>query len=132
MKRTRQNHRTNKMSPFDFLVEKYQAIKADYVNRSPKEKWMFVRGIGQFILRINGVPFMDPQFQVRWVSYVPAVALTDILISFFYTMWYYYGHETVKGFLIVSLFGVLTSVSSERFSHHFLSIQSKRFIFCFE
>lgn len=121
------------MSTFDNFTGKFQATKADYMNLSPKEKWMLIRGIGQFILKINGVPFLDSKFQVRWSAYVPAVALTDILISFFYTVWYYYGHETIKGFLIVSLLGTLTSVSIIEFPlHYFLhSSENKKLNFRF-
>lgn len=104
---------TNKMFLF------HQVFGADYMNRSPKEKWKFVRDVGQMFLRFIGVPFLHPTFQVRWYSYVPAVVLMDILLSFFYTVWFYFGCETIKGFLIVSLLGILTSVSFIGFEEFF-------------
>lgn len=99
------------MSPFKYFTEKYQVIKNDYMNRSPKRKWMFVRNIGEMFLKFIGTPFMDPRFKVSWYSYVPAIVLIDILLSFFYTVWYYFGNDTIKGFIVISIFGILTSVS---------------------
>lgn len=110
----------DKMSPFEFFLKKYKLIEDDYMNRTPREKWMCVRGFGQFILKLNGVAFIDRNFKPTWHSYVPAVVLIDILLSSFYTGWYYYRLETIKGFLVVSLFGFFTSVRITECSLHFL------------
>lgn len=109
----------SKMSPFKYIKRRYQEMKADYTYRSPKGKWMFVRDIEQIFLKFIGVPFMGPTFQVRWYSYVPAVVLIDILLSFFYTVWFYFGVDTIRGFLATSLFGTLTSVRILKFLFHF-------------
>lgn len=99
------------MSPLKYLIEKYRKVKDDYMNRSPKGKWMIVRDVGNMFLRFIGVAYLDPKFKVSWYSYAPAIVMIDVFLSCLYTLWFYSTDEPIKGILVISLLGILTSVS---------------------
>lgn len=100
-----------KTKMFKTLTEKYKVLKEEYLSRSPRGKWEFVRNIGIFVLTLTGVPILDPTYEVYWYSFAPFVTCTDIFISFLYTVWYY--RETpLTGFLVTPLFGVVIPVNS--------------------
>lgn len=71
------------------LLEKYRSIKADYLSRSPRGKWEFVRNIGIFVLKLTGVPVLDPNYELYWYSFAPMLCGINIFLSFCYTIWYY-------------------------------------------
>lgn len=91
------------------LIEKYKAIKEDYLRRSLRGKWTFVQQIGIFFLKICGIAIIDRNFKVTWFSFSKAVAVFDVIVSFAYTIWYFSG--TIQGFLVVPCLGTLLSVS---------------------
>lgn len=92
------------------LFGKYKKIKKDYLNRSPRGKWEFVRNIGIFILKISGVPVLDPNWKISWYSYVPNVVYIDLLLSFIYTVWYH-SDTPLNGFLIIPTYAVILPVN---------------------
>lgn len=97
-----------------FLAKKYNSIKSNYLNKSPKEKWALIRNAGIAFLRSTGVPVLDPNFKVYWWSYAAAVVIIDVTISFAYTFWYYafVEQDTIKGLLNTPLyFGILLPVT---------------------
>lgn len=95
----------------NYLVNKYMAIKHDYLSRSPKGKWDFIRKIGNGFLRMIGVAIIDSKFEERWYSYGGAIILSNIALSFLYTFWYSYQNETpLQGILLVAMFGIFVSV----------------------
>lgn len=96
---------------FQWLIDKCQSIKRDYLRRSPKGKWLAVRNGGIFILRVTGVPVLDPNFKINWLSYSAGIVIVDVSISFVYTVWYFLHRDFVKGLLNIPLyFGVLLPV----------------------
>lgn len=94
------------------IKEKYNAIKTDYLSRSPKGKWIFVRNIGIWVLTLTGVPVLDPNYKVTWYSFAPGFTCMNIFVSFFYTVWYY-SDSPLKGILVVPIFGVVIPVNGE-------------------
>lgn len=104
----------------NILLGKIKTAKAEYLSRSPKGKWQFVRNAGIMVLRVTGVPVLDPNFKVYWWSYAISGVILDVTISFFYSVWYYYyneGNDLMKGFFNIPLyFGILIPVS--RTLHH--------------
>lgn len=99
-----------------WLVKKYREIKDDYLNRSPKGKWLFVRNSGIFILEICGLPVIDPNFQVNWRSYYSGVLYFDIFSSLFYTFWYY-SDSPIKCILALPIFAIIIPVSTYQISY---------------
>lgn len=100
---------------FRKLLEKYREFKEDYLNRSPKGKWKFVRNIGTFLLKCCGVSVMEPDFKIYWYSYSTSVALFCTFASFIYTVWYYTNTDTpLKGFLFLPAFAVIIPVSKRQ------------------
>lgn len=95
-----------------YFINKYVEIRNNYLYRSPKGKWHFIRCISGYFLKMIGIPVVDRDFKVWWYSYICTVCLTNIVLSFFYTLWYYSG-EPIKGFLFVSMFAIFISVSSD-------------------
>lgn len=99
------------MIMLNYLVNKYVAIKHDYLSRSPKGKWDFIRIIGNGVLRMIGVAIIDSKFEERWYSYGGAIVLSNSALSFLYTFWYSYQNETpLQGILLVAMFGIFVSV----------------------
>lgn len=94
---------------FDFIMYKFERIKIDYIKRSPKGKWIFVRDIGIKILQITGVAILDPNFKVWWYSYSPISVFCNFFACLFYTIWYY-SDNLLHGLKPFSLFGVVISV----------------------
>lgn len=96
---------------FESLFEKLRSIKTNYLRRSPKEKWLFVRDAGILVLRTTGVPVLDPNFKVYWYSYAAGFVILDVTISFIYSVWYYKDRDPIRGMLNIPLyFGVLVPV----------------------
>lgn len=97
----------------NIIIEKLSSIRSEYLNRSPKGKWLYVRNIGIHVLRTTGVPVLDPNFKIYWYSYAAGVVIIDVTLSFIYTIWYFMSRDPIKGMLNVPLyFGVLIPVSS--------------------
>lgn len=92
------------------LIELYKSMKTDYLNRSPKGKWLFVRNVGIFVLTLTGVPFLDPNFKIWWYSYAAGVAAADIALSCCYTVWYY-ADTPIKAILFTPILGIVVPVS---------------------
>lgn len=99
---------------FNNLIEKFKTTKVEYLSRSPKGKWEFVRNTGIFILRCTGVPVLDPNFKVYWWSYAATGVILDVTFSFIYSVWYFNFMEKdpVKGLFNIPLyFGILIPVA---------------------
>ena len=98
---------------FKYLIEKFKSAKAEYLSRSPKGKWEFVRNTGVTILRVTGVPVLDPNFEVYWWSWAAAGVISDITVSFIYSLWYYNYKvkDPITGLFNIPLyFGILVPV----------------------
>lgn len=91
------------------LKENYREKRAEYMRRSPRGKWEYTRNIGIFFLTLSGVSVLDPNYKVIWYSYVPGFVCMDILISFFYTIWYFID-TPITGILVTPTFGVVIPV----------------------
>lgn len=96
------------------LIEKYKSVKADYLNRSPRGKWLFIRNIGISVLTLTGVPVLDPHFEVYWYSFAAGIAAINILLSFLYTLWYY-SETPLKRILFTPLLGTFIPVDQSTF-----------------
>lgn len=99
---------------FNFL-KSYSAAKSDFLSRSPKGKWLFVRDVAISLLRLTGAAALDPTFEVYWYSYFPGVTAIIGFISFLYTIWYYSSIYPLKGYLFLPLYAIVIPVSSEKF-----------------
>lgn len=96
---------------YNYFIKKYKKIKDDYLSRSPKGKWDFVRNIANSLLQMIGVAVIDLNFKVWWYSYMGAVVLINTALSFLYTLWYFYHIGTpLEGILLIALFGIFVSV----------------------
>lgn len=90
----------------------YKSIKNEYLSRSPRGKWLFVRNIGIFALKLMGNPILDPNYRVYWYSFAGILVVSNIFLSHLYTWWYYSDSETpIKGFLITPLYGTIIPVN---------------------
>lgn len=90
-------------------MEKYQAMKSDYMKRSPKEKWRFVLKMGILVQKSIGIGIMDTDFKVWWYTFASGVIFIDVFLSFFYTLWFH-ADNPLKGLLFTALFGVTIPV----------------------
>lgn len=95
---------------FGAFVEKYQSLKRNYLNRSPRQKWKFVQTLGIYILKPSGVTFLDPNFKLYWNTYIPILLCIEMVVSYLYTVWYYID-TPVKAILIWSEIGLLVPVN---------------------
>lgn len=98
---------------FQNLIEKIKSAKSEYLNRSSKGKWQFIRNAGILVLRITGVPVLDPNFKVFWWSYSCLMVIIDITLSFAYSIWYFNFKEMdpIKGYFNTPLyFGIVIPV----------------------
>lgn len=93
------------------LTKKIDSFKNEYMNRSPREKWRFIRDIGNFLLSLAGTPFLNPHFETYWYSYSTAVTGVVFIISFGYSTWYYMDRDRMQIILITPLFGMLILVN---------------------
>lgn len=93
------------------LLNKYKKLKEDYLARSPRGKWIYVRNFGIVLLKSVGIPVLDPNFKVWWYSYVSFVLLFNFLTSLFYTIWYY-SDNPARAYLATPILGVVIPVSN--------------------
>lgn len=100
---------SNCFKKMDKLLKKYREIKKDFLNRSPRGKWLWVRNAAIIVLTVTGVPAMDPQYKVDWWSYAPLTVVIDIFISFIYTIWYY-SDNPLEGILAIPTFAIIIPV----------------------
>lgn len=94
------------------LIKKYKSLKCDYLNRTSRGKWDFVLNIGQFVLTLHGVPFLDLSFKIKWYSFGSLAAAIDFLGSSLYTIWYF-ADTPIKSILITSMFGTVIPVNNK-------------------
>lgn len=92
-----------------YFFERYNSLKSEYMNRSPRGKWLFVMHLGTMFQKIIGISIMDPNFKVWWFTYTSGVALLDVVLSSIYTIWYY-SDNPFKGFLFLSMLGIVVPV----------------------
>lgn len=92
-----------------YLFEKYNSLKSEYMNRSPKGKWRFVLNMAIFAQSLYGVAVVDRDFKLWWYSYLSGVTFLEVACSIVYTCWYYI-EEPIKGALLISMIGVLVPV----------------------
>lgn len=94
------------------FIDKYKTLKSEYLNRSPNGKWLFVRNIGIFILKLIGVPVVDPNFEVSAFSYCSGLICGGISVSAIYTLWYFMKTSTpINGILVIPMYAVLIPVN---------------------
>lgn len=94
------------------FIDKYKTLKSEYLNRSPNGKWLFVRNIGIFILKLIGVPVFDPNFEVSALSYCSGLICVGISLSAIYTLWYFMKTPTpINGILVIPIYAVLIPVN---------------------
>lgn len=97
-----------------YFIEKFKTAKAEYLSRTPKGKWEFVRNTGIMLLRVTGVPVIDPNFKFYWWSWACGGVILDVTVSFIYSLWYYNYKlkDPITGLLNIPLyFGILVPVS---------------------
>lgn len=112
------------------LINKYKSAEDEYLIRSPKEKWLFVRNIGIFIFALAGVPVFDPKFKIYFYSYSAGIVIVDVIISFFYTLWYYLNTPTpINGLLVLPIFSIVIPVKKKTLKFHQLFLYHDYFHF---
>lgn len=94
---------------WDYFRKKYNGIKRNFLNRSPKEKWLFVRSVAISILKLTGADALSPDFEIWWYSYFPGFSSAVAFISFGYTVWYY-SDNLLKGILFLPMFAIVVPV----------------------
>lgn len=93
-------------------VQKYfQSVKKSFSNRTPREKWCFVRDIAIFMLLFTGVPFFDRNFKLSWLCFIPAIVTVDYVLCFGYTVWYYIGRDSIKAILMIPTLAIFIPVN---------------------
>lgn len=94
------------------IIEKYKTLKREYLARTPREKWKFVRNVGRFLLIVVGVPVLNAKFYLDWYSFVPLAAIIDFFASTLYTFWHL-ADEPIKALLPISCFGIVIPVNTD-------------------
>lgn len=94
------------------LKKRIDSFKSEYMERSPRGKWRFVRDIGNSILSLAGIPFLNPHFENYWYSYSGAVLSAVFFISFGYSYWFYMDRDRMQIALITPLFGLMILVNN--------------------
>lgn len=92
-----------------YLFEKYKSMKIEYLNRSPRGKWLFVLNMSIFALNAIGCASFVAGFKVSWYTLSTLVLFIDLFLSFLYTLWYY-ADQPLKGILSISMFGIFIPV----------------------
>lgn len=96
------------------IIKKYRVVKREYLSRSPKGKWLFIRNICTFVLSFTGVQITDSNFEPNFYSYCTGITIISRFISFFYTLWYYSKTSTpINGLLMLPMFGALIPVKCD-------------------
>lgn len=115
-------NKPNKM--FNYCANKYQSIKSEYMNRTPKGKWLFILNMAIITHRITGVHVLDLNFKLQWYSYLSLVGAIDCVSSFIYTIWYY-SDQPLKGLVFFAMSGIFIPVFIETtfLSHFFAHIK---------
>lgn len=87
----------------------FKKLKSDYLARSPREKWLFVRNMGLFVQKLLGLAIYEPSYKVSWRTYFTGFLLIQYFSSFAYTLWYY-ADNPLKGLLAISFVGTILPV----------------------
>lgn len=91
------------------LIDTVKSIKDEYLNRTSRGKWMFIKNIGIFVLNLIGVRTLEPHLNVYWYTYSSAATGILFFISMFYTFWYF-RHEPLRSFQNTAVLGVVIPV----------------------
>lgn len=100
----------NDITMFFGLIEKYKSLKSDYLSLTPREKWKVVRNALSVAFSCIGLKVFDPNFELRWYSYISAFTCVYAMTLFPYTIWYYRS-EPIKALSYTPYLAILIPVS---------------------
>lgn len=109
---TQVNKLLSKMSSRIFFgLSKFEHLKEEYLGRSPLEKWLYVRQLNIFLLKLVGVQFMEANYKFHWKTWIPMYLGLNYFTLSIYTGYYYWG-EPFKALQSTTMSGLMVPVRS--------------------
>ena len=100
---------TSQRHLFD-MMKIYRRMKNEFLQRSCAERFDFVRSKIFFFMRIAGCNISDPNFKIRFATYITGFCILDVNVCFFYTV-FKYRKDYFKCLSAVSTLGAIVPVS---------------------
>lgn len=67
----------------------FNNFKQKILKKSPLEKYLMVRRLNMFLLRLIGVDIMDEGYKFRFETWIPMYLVLNYFSLMFYTLYYY-------------------------------------------
>lgn len=81
--------RSNSMS-FLSIHSRYKSPKQRYLEKTPYEKWLFVRNINVFMLGVVGCEVVEPNYKPNLKTLIPMYMQVNYFVLLAYTCYYYW------------------------------------------
>lgn len=112
---SRDNYFWDFIPTFKLWYFRFAKRKQEYLQKSPLEKWRYVRQFHSWLGSLVGCAFMDSDYKVTFKTLCPSVLLADYLILLVYTV-NLYRNNLVRALMATPAVGIMGPVSlSTRF-----------------
>lgn len=80
---------------FKNFLNWFKRFKQNFLAKSPRQKWLYVRNFNAFIMKFVGCQFMESNFKLRIESFIPIYLAVNYFTLLLYTL-FYYRHEPFR------------------------------------
>lgn len=95
-------------------------FKAEYLAKSPLEKWLFIRKINIFLLQFIGAQFMEANYKLHFKTLIPLYLMLNYLSLLIYTL-FYYRHTPFRAFQSTPMCEIIIPVKSVQIFIQFIT-----------
>lgn len=84
-----ENNTMSAINNFKKLFFNNKEFKAEYLAKSPLDKWLFIRKINIFLLQLVGAQLMEADYKLNFKTLIPLYLMLNYLSLLTYTLFYY-------------------------------------------
>lgn len=100
------------MFTFYFRIKKF---KADFLAKSPYQKWITIRKLNIFLLKVTGTHLMSPDWQKGKRLWIPVWLEANLLTLMIYTI-FYYRYNLMNALSATTMLSLMVPVSCFKFT----------------
>lgn len=94
----------------NFQIFDFNCVKQKYLAKSPLTKWIYVRQLNVFLMKLVGVEFMESNYEFNWKTWIPMYLGVNFFGLMVYTG-YYYSNQPFRALQPTVITGIMVPVS---------------------
>lgn len=87
----------------------FRDLKREYLAKSPRGKWEFIRDINIIPMNFIGTEYMEPNFRINWKTVIPPFIGLEYTLAMSYTL-HYHKDNPLKAMQATPLLGIVIPV----------------------